>query len=373
MKFRITEVTDRALLNRFIRFPFELYKESERWVPPLRRDEKNYLTEIPSLDEAIQSKMWLAIDSNGNTLGRIQITVNENEIRHFGIRMARFNKFDFTDQPEVSRELIRIAEKWLKTQGIEKIIGPFGYSNLDPAGLLVSGFDETQNAGTGYNLPYAKKHLLESGYQPYLDWIEFEFDVPEEIPEKIRTFSSLIKKKYNLHTTTFKTAKEKEKRSQEILDLIDVCYSHLPGFVPLSEELKKYYFQKYMPLVHRDYVSLIVDGSDRLIGFGLTIPSYSRALQKAKGSLFPFGVYHLWKASRKNTRAELLLIALHPDYQLKGITTLIFEQIMEQYHAAGVTKVETNPQQMENFNVLNLWKDYNIRINKKRICFQKNL
>jgi len=373
MNFDIVEVTDQALLDRFVQFPFELYKNSKSWVPPLRQEEKNYLMEVPKLDDAIRTKMLLALDSGQRVLGRIQITINENEIKHFGVKMARFNKFDFIDAPKISSALIESSENWLKSNGIKKIIGPFGYSNLDPAGLLVDGFDETPNAGTIYNHPYAKAHLLESGYQPYLDWTEYEFNVPEEIPDKIKTFSAMIKKRYKLHTTSFKTRKEKEKRSREILDLIDVCYPHLPGFVPLSDVLKEYYFKKYMPLVHRDYVSLVVDKSDRLIGFGLTIPSYSRALQKAKGSLFPFGFYHLWKANRKNNRAEMLLIAIHPDYQLKGITTLIFEQIMEQYHSIGVTKIDSNPQQMENFNVRNLWKDYDFRMNKKRVCFQKEL
>lgn len=373
MDIRIEEVTGSEQLNRFIEFPYELYKNAKTWVPPLRRDEKKYLTDIPDLDPAIQTKMFLATTDGKKTLGRIQIIVNENENRHFNTKMARFNKFDFVDDLRVSRALIHAAEKWLHKLDTEKIIGPFGYSNLDPAGLLIDGFDDTHNAGTIFNLPYAKDHLLENGYQPYLDWTEYEFNVPEETPEKITKFAKIIRDRFNLKTTTFSTKKEKERRSRQILDLINICYPHLPGFVPLSDALKDHYFQKYMPLVHPDYVSLVVDESDDLIGFGLTIPSYSKALQKANGSLFPFGFYHLWKANRRNDRAEMLLIAIHPDYQLKGITTLIFEQIIHQYHKIGVKKIDSNPQQMENFNVRNLWKDYDFRMNKKRICFRKYL
>lgn len=373
MPYQIHEVTNRKMLARFVDFPYRLFKGNEFWAPPLKREEKSYLKEVPALDDGIVTTMFIVTNEYDEVVGRIQVIINYHEIEFSGEETGRFNKLDFIDDREVCKLLLNAAENWLRGKNIEMVIGPFGYSNLDAAGVLTEGFDELSCSSAIYNYPYYEKHIRMCGYGDYLEWLEHEFNVPDKIPEKVVKYSELLRNKYKLKMAPFSTKADKAKRSRQILELINICYAPLPGFVPLSEELKGYYHRKYMPLVNKDYISLVIDENDQLVGFGLTIPSYTKALQKANGSLFPFGFYHLWQASRSNDRAEMLLIAIHPDFQQKGITTLIFEQILQKYIENGIKKVESNPEQVSNMNVRNLWNDYDFRLHKKRICLYKKL
>src|SRR5690606_21964411 len=373
MAYTILEVSGGKMLDKFIEFPYRLYHGNQFWSPPLKFEERKYLIDIPKIDQGIVTTQFVALDERDEVVGRVQVIINYHEIEFSGENTARFNKLEFIDDVEVAKLLLSSAESWSRSHKIDKLIGPFGYSNLDTAGALTEGFDELSCTSSNYNYPYYLDHMMAAGYQYYLEWLEHEFNVPEVIPEKVSKFSELIKNRYGLKTATFHTKQEKLKRSRQILELINICYAHLPGFVPLSEELKEYYHEKYMPLVNKDYISLISDNNDQLVGFGLTIPSDTRALQKANGSLFPFGFYHLWMASRKNDRAEMLLIAIHPDYQQKGLISLIFEQILQKYIENGIKKVESNPEQVNNKNVRNLWKDYDFRLHKKRVCVVKDL
>ncbi len=373
MSYTIHEVTGRKMMERFIEFPYQLYQDNPYWSPPLKSGEKKYLIEIPSLDKGIITTQFLVTNDHETVVGRIQVIINYHEIEFSGEKTARFNKLDFIDDVRVTRLLLESAETWSRKHEIDLLIGPFGYSNLDAAGTLTEGFDELSCSSSIYNYPYYVDHIRTCGYEPYLEWLEHEFKVPESIPEKVVKFSELVRQRYGLKNASFRTKKEKTIRSRQILELINICYAHLPGFVPLSEELKEYYHQKYMPLVNQDYISLISDPTDQLVGFGLTIPSYTRALQKANGSLFPFGFYHLWKASKHNDRAEMLLIAIHPEYQQKGLTSLIFEQILQKYIEHGIQWVESNPEQVNNKNVRNLWKGYEFRLHKKRLCLSRKL
>lgn len=373
MPYRILEVTEGKPLQRFIDFPYVLYQNNPYWAPPLKSEERSFLTQVPFMDSGIDTVMFLATDDKDTVVGRIQVIINHHEIEFSGEKTARFNKLDFIDDVEVCNILLKAAEKWVRDRNINRLIGPFGYSNLDAAGALTEGYDELSSSSAVYNFPYYINHIRASGYRNFLEWLEHEFEVPDKIPEKITRFSELTRKRYGLKSARFSTKAEKLKRSRQMMELINVCYAHLPGFVPLSDELKEYYYKKYMPLVNKDYISLISDRKDQLVGFGLTIPSYTKALQKANGSFYPFGFYHLWQASRSNDRAEMLLIAIDPEYQQKGLTSLIFEQILQKYIENGIKLVESNPEQVNNMNVRNLWKGYNYRQHKKRICLYKDL
>ncbi len=373
MPYCLYEVDDQKTLQRFVDFPYLLYQGNQYWAPPLKNEEKSFLLDVPAMDKGIITTMFIVTNNQDEMVGRIQVIVNYHEIEFSGEKTGRFNKLDFIDDAKVCKMLLVAAENWLHGLDIDMVVGPFGYSNLDAAGTLVEGFDELSSSAAIYNYPYYEEHIRTCGYEEYIEWLEHEFDVPHRIPDKIVKYSELVRKRYKLKMAPFYTKADKIKRSRQILELINICYAHLPGFVPLSEELKEYYHKKYIPLVNKDYISLVIDEGDQLVGFGLTIPSYTKALQKAKGSLFPFGFYYLWQASKRNDRAEMLLIAIHPDFQQKGIISLIFEQILQKYIENGIQKVESNPEQVNNMNVRNLWKDYDFRLHKKRICLYKNL
>ncbi|WP_236979578.1 GNAT family N-acetyltransferase [Membranihabitans maritimus] len=369
----IVHVENKTDLDLFIQLPYDLYKDNKYWAPPIKSDERSYLTDIPQIDPGIETKMFLAKNNTGEVVGRMQIIINYHEIEFSGEKVGRFNKIDFIKDIEVCRSLLKAGEDWARSKEIKKLIGPFGYTNLDAAGLLTEGFEELSNASTIYNFPYYRDFIVQCGYKTYLKWLEHEFTVPNKIPEKIIKFSELVRNRYNLHYASFNSKNEKLEQARQIIQLINICYAHLPGFVPLSKEIKDYYFKKYIPMINKEYISLVNDQNGKLIGFGLTLPSYTKALQKAKGLLFPFGFYYLWNASRYNDRAEMLLIAIHPDYQQKGITSIIFEKILKQYIKNGIKKVESNPEQENNMNVRNLWKEYKFRLHKKRICYYKDI
>lgn len=373
MSLTIHEVTDKRMVDQFINFPFELYHNNPYWAPPVKREENSFLVNAPSKVPELETIMYIVKGNNGKILGRIQVIINHKERTVSKKKSARFYKFDFINDVQVCRLLLDKAEDWVLGKGIDLIKGPFGYSNLDSAGFLIKGFDKLSNSAAIYNYSYYVDLIRSCGYKTYLEWVEIIFQLDESVPKKIEKFSKLIKSKFDLKTASFTTPLQRKKRTRQIFDLINICYTHLPGFVPLSDELKAYYNGKYRPLINKNYLSLIVDQYDNLIGFGLTIPSYTKALQKANGSLLPFGFYHLWKSSRTNDRAEMLLIAIHPSYQGKGVNAIIMEDIYKKYLSSGVKTVESTPMQENNTNALNLWKEFEYKPHKSRVCLYKEL
>lgn len=374
MSVSIVSVEGEDDLKQFIQLPFILYRGNPYWAPPLRLQEKSFLIDIPKIDQGIATKMFLAKrDNNGETVGRIQIIINQHEIDYSGEHVARFNKIEFIHDKAVCVALLNAAEAWAANYGITRILGPCGYTNFDAAGILLEGFNELSNASTVYNPPYYSKLIEGCGYQSCLECLEYEFSVPSAVPEKITKFSNYIKERYDLQYAKLSSKKEKLMRTKQIMELFNICQAHLSTFIPVSDALREYYFKKYVTLIKNDYMSLVLDKGGRLVGFGLTLPSYTRALQKANGSLFPFGLYHLWKVSHKNNRAELLLIGIHPDYQKKGVTSMIFEQILQKFIDNGIEKVESNPELKDNLDVQNLWKEYDSRVHKRRACYYKNI
>lgn len=362
----IKQVVTEIDLTNFIKFPMELYKNNPNFVPPLINEEKNIWNkdENPALLYSV-AKQFLAYKNN-KIVGRIAVMINHKEAQELEIKKVRFGWIDFIDDEEVSKALINEAIKYAKENQINKIEGPMGFTNLDKAGMLIFGFDKLATMIGIYNFDYYPKHLEKLGLVKEKEWVEFELQFPDVLPEKIEKFSSLIAQKYKLRTLKFNNKKEILPYVEPMFKLLDETYKSLSTYTPISDEQIKAYKEKYFSFIDKDYITCVADENNELVAFAITMPSYSKALQKAKGKLFPFGWWHFLQAGKKNDRANFYLIGIHPEYQRRGVTSMIFKAIQMNLKSKGIKFLETNPELEENKNVQVLWQDYHPVHHKSR-------
>ena len=361
----IKEVKSDNELMEFIRFPMDLYKNNKNFVPSMITDEKQIWNkkENPALQYS-EARQFLAY-KNGKIAGRMAVIINKKEEAELGIRKVRFGWMDFIDDGEVSKALIETAVNFAKENNISKIEGPMGFTNLDKAGMLVHGFDEIATMIGIYNFDYYPKHLENLGLTKEKEWVEYEIKFPEVLPEKVIKFNELVKEKYKLKVLNFRTKNEILPYIDPMFRLLDETYKNLSTYTPITEEQIKTYKEKYFPFINKDYIICIVDEQNNLISFAITMPSYSRALQKSNGKLFPFGWWYFLQAGKKNDRANFYLIGIHPEFQRRGVTSIIFKEIFDRFRKKGVKHLETNPELEENKAIQLLWQDYN-PVNHKR-------
>ena len=362
----IKQVASEKDLMDFIKFPMDLYKGNPNYVPSLINEEKNIwnANENPALKYSV-AKQFLAY-KNDKIVGRIAVMINNKEAQELGIKKVRFGWLDFIDDAEVSKTLIDTAINFAKENNIEKIEGPMGFTNLDKAGMLTFGFDKLATMIGLYNNDYYPKHLENLGLIKEKEWVEFELQFPEILPEKVEKFSSLIAQKYKLRTLKFKKKKEILPYVEPMFKLLDETYKSLSTYTPISDEQIKTYKEKYFSFIDKDYITCVADENDHLVAFAITMPSYSKALQKANGKLFPFGWWHFLQAGKKNDRANFFLIGIHPEYQRRGVTSIIFKSIQMNLKNKGIKYLETNPELEENKNVQVLWQEYHPVHHKSR-------
>ena len=367
----IEEVKSRKQRHQFLNFPFELYKGNPYWVPELLSADLQALWKNPAL-EFCKTRYFLA-SQNGKVAGRIAAIINQKEIEKTGRSLARFGWIDFVDDPAVSAALFEAAETWARSEGAEAIHGPLGFTDLDREGMLIEGFEELGTIATNYNHPYYKEHLEKLGYTKSTDWVEFEIDVPAQVDDRIRDFSRKIAERYKIRELGAKNKQQFKPFIPKVFELLDEAYADLYGTVPLTEKQVKFYADQYFGFINPDFVALVLNEKDELVGFGITMPSLSKAFQKSRGRLFPFGFIHLLKAMKKNDRADFYLVAVRKDYQRKGVQALIFDKIWNTFIRFGIKKVETNPELEYNTAVQAMWSNYNPRQHKRRRCFIKQL
>ena len=363
---KVKQVLNSSDLELFIKFPMELYKGNPYYVPPLINEEKSIWMkeENPALQYS-EAAQFLAYKGE-NIVGRIAVMINHKEEKELGIRKVRFGWLDFIYDIEVSKSLINTAIEYAKSKGISKIEGPMGFTNLDKAGMLTKGFDKLATMIGIYNFDYYPKHMEQLGLVKEKEWVEFEINFPDTLPDKVEKFSRLIAEKYELELVKFKSKKDILPLVEPMFKLLDDTYKHLSTYTPITQEQIKHYKEKYFKFIDKDYIVCIKDKYGSLISFAITMPSYSKALQKAKGKLFPFGWWHLLNAGKKNDRANFYLIGIHPQYQKRGVTAIIFKEIYETFKKKGVKFLETNPELEENASIQALWQDYHPTNHKRR-------
>ncbi|MXV38408.1 GTP cyclohydrolase [Flavobacteriaceae bacterium Ap0902] len=361
------------MLKQFIKFPMELYKDNPYYVPPLISEEIEALNrdKNPVFKHAI-AHYYLAY-KNDKIVGRIASIINWKEVKDQNKPKVRFGWFDFIDDKEVVKKLLDKVIELGKKHHLQYMEGPVGFSNLDKAGLLTKGFEEIPTMVTLYNYPYYEEQLLNLNFEPAAEWIEYKLDFPSVLPEKVVKFTRLIKERYELKVKNFQSKEELKEAVEPMFELLDKTYGHLSSYVPIPKEQIQHYKEKYIKLINTDFVNCIVDKDDKMIAFAITMPSYSKALQKANGKLFPFGWWYLWQASKKNDTAAFYLIGIDPIYQGKGVTAIIFDEMFKVFSKYGIQKLETNPELAENKSIQTLWKDYNPVNHKRRKTFRKDI
>lgn len=369
----VIEVKNADQLKQFVRFPMDLYKNNPYYVPSFVNEELNVWN--PDKNPAFQyseAKQFLAY-KNSKIVGRIAAMINHKEERELGIKKVRFGWIDFIDDEEVSQALIQKVIDFATEKNINKIEGPMGFTNLDKAGMLTLGFDKLATMIGIYNNEYYPRHLEKLGLIKEKEWVEFELVFPEILPEKIHKFNELISRKYKLKVLDFKSKDEILKYVEPMFDLLDETYKHLSTYTPISDEERKTYKEKYFPYINKDFIVCVADDQNQLVAFAITMPSYSKALQKSKGKLLPFGWWHFLQAGKKNDRANFYLIGIHPEYQRRGVTSIIFKEIWKLFRNKGVKYLETNPELEENKSVQLLWQDYNPVNHKRRRTYSLDI
>ncbi|MBQ6958046.1 MAG: N-acetyltransferase [Bacteroidales bacterium] len=373
MRTIIREVCNRKDLRTFITFPEKLYQNCANWVPSLIGDEFDTLGDKNPALEFCERAYFLA-ERNGETVGRIAAIINRNANRDWKENVVRFGWIDFIEDLEVVQALTDKVAEWGRARGCVKIKGPLGFSDFDKEGLLVEGFEHLSPFTVIYNYPYYGELLEAAGFRKDVDWTQKLVEVPDTIPPQFQ-YTDLIEKRFGLHQVTGGSMKELGQRyGMEIFHLVNKAFAELYEFTPFSDKQIEGYVKAYLPILNKDFISIVVDADDNVAGFAFCVPSLSKAIRKAHGRLFPFGFIHLLKALKKNDSLDALMIGVLPEYQGKGASLLIFKQIHESCLKYGIKQMLANPQLETNYKVQSVFDDiYVTHEFQRRRSYVKNL
>ncbi len=374
MAIEIREVNTKKDLKKFIWFGINLYKNCEFAAPPLLMDDLLNLTKgsNPALDFC-ETAYFLAY-KDGEIVGRIAGIINPRANETWNQKYARFGWVDFIEDEQVTKALFDAVENWAKVKGMTSIHGPLGFTDFDHEGLLIEGYDKLGTLATIYNYPYYPTQLEKNGYVKDIDWNEYLITVPEVFPEKYFRIADIVKQKFNLTSKRFKTRKEVVNNyAQKIFDLLNICYKDLYGFTKLDDKQIHFYIKLYFSFFRLDTVSIVVDEKDDVVALGIAMPSFTKALQKAKGRLFPLGWFYMLRALKKNNLIDLYLMAVHPDYQNKGVNSIMFADLMPNAAKNGYKFAESNPELETNTRMSSQWGSFEYVNHKKRRVYIKQI
>ncbi len=376
MSVIIKKVETKRELKKFIRFNYFMYKDNPYSVPDLFDDMLNTFNKKKNAAFEFCEADYFMAYKDGKLVGRVAAIINNRANEKWDTKTVRFGWIDFIDDLEVSKALIDTVEQWGKERGMEKVQGPLGFTDFDAEGMLVEGYDQLSTIATIYNYPYYVDHMNKLGFVKDADWVEYKIYIPDAIPEKHRRISEIVMKKYNLHIKKYKSAKKISKEYGEaIFELMNEAYSPLYGYSPLTPHQIKQYIKMYLPIVDLKMVTLITQDDGTLVGVGLSMPSLSTALQKAHGRLLPFGWYHLLKSLFiKHAKVlELLLVAVKPEFQNKGVNALLFYDLIPVYQKMGFIYAESNPELELNGKVQSQWEYFKSEQHKRRRAFVRSI
>ncbi len=377
MPVTIKKVTKKQELKQFIRFNYKLYKDNPYSVPDLYDDMLNTFNKKKNAAfEFCEADYFLAY-KDGEIVGRIAAIINHRANQTWSKKAARFGWLDFIDDTEVSEALMKAAEQWGKEHGMTHIQGPLGFTDFDAEGMLVEGYDQPSTMATIYNYPYYPQHIERLGFQKDVDWVEYKVYVPDAMPEKHKRIAEIVQRKYNLKIKKYTSAKKiAQEYGQAIFELMNEAYKPLYGYSALSQRQIDQYIKMYLPILDLRMVTLITDEEDKLVGVGLSMPSLAESLRKSHGRLFPTGWYYIGKTiflKRYPKVLDLLLVAIKPEYQDKGVNALLFSDLIPVYQQLGFEYAETNPELEENGKVQAQWSYFKTELCKRRRCFEKEI
>lgn len=369
----IKQATTKALLKEYVKFPFSLYKNHPYWVPPLLQDEMETFdkTKNPAFESA-EAYFYLAYQ-NDQIVGRIAAIINWDEVKNQGKSKVRFGWWDVIDDIEVTKALLEKVYELGKKNALEYVEGPMGFSNLDKVGVLTEGYDEMGSMITWYNYPYYVTHLEKLGYTTEKEYVENKFPFANVKLEHFEKANELVRRRYQLKPLNFTNNKDIMPYVDKMFDLFNTAYANLSSFVAITDTQKEYFKKKYISFINPEYIKFVMDKDDNMVAFSIVMPSFSSALRNANGTLFPFGFYHLLKAKKQSKEVLFYLIGVHPDYQSKGATAIIFNEYYNTFREKGIENCIRTPELADNFAVQNLWKHFQPKIYKKRKTYRKEL
>ena len=372
MSIEIREVLTKKEKLKWVRFPTKLYKGNEFFVPFLEMDELDTFSSEKNPAYAFcETRLFLAY-KDGSVAGRIAGLINHAYNKKWGKNAIRFTRFDFIDDKEVSRALFDSVVLWGKERGFTEIMGPIGFTDMDHEGMLVEGFDEFNMSITFYNHPYYLDHMESLGLKKDIDWIEYKLSVPDKLDPTVQKISDRLVESKGFKVVTYNDRKVLYKDALEAFKVIDIAFSKLYGTVPLTPEIIKNAVDGYIPLVNLDYICAVRNPEDKIVGFGVMVPSIAKALKKSDGRAFPFGIFRLLKALKgKNDTLEMYFVAVDPTYQRQGVPAIIITTLLKKLIENGVRICETGPMLETNTAVHSLWKPFQKRQHKRRRCFIK--
>lgn len=376
MSVIIKTVSSRKEFKTFVRFANKLYKGNKYYVPCMPFDDMNTLDRNKNAAyEFCDAELYLAYKDD-KVVGRVAAIINYKANEAWKVNQVRFGWIDFIDDLEVSKALLDAVIAFGKAHGMSQIVGPLGFTDFDPEGMLVEGFDRVSTMALIYNHPYYPEHMKKHGYVKETGWVEYRITIPEQLPEKHVKFAEIIKERYNLKVRKLtKRQIRTENYGYKLFDLINQTYCVLYGYSLLSPKQIDQYVDVYLSLVDMKMLSFIEDKDGNLIAAGVTIPSMAEALQKCNGEIFPFGWWYLLKTMfiKKPDTLDMLLIGVRPDWQNKGINSLLFTDLFATYKKMGFKYAETNANLETNAKVQAMWGPFDKEQHKRRWVFGKEI
>jgi hypothetical protein len=376
MAVEIKEITTKWGIFQFVKFGNDFYKDCKCFCPHLILDDMATFNakSNPAFD-VCENVLYMAY-RDGKPVGRIAGIINHQANEKWGVKKVRFGWMDFIDDLEVSSALLDAVAAWGKTKGMTSINGPVGFTDFDLQGLLIEGYDHLAPMASLYNYPYYVRHMEAYGLVKENDWIEMQIYPPQELPERFARMSKIVEARYHVRVDKVKNCKELvEKYGTSYMDVIDTAYQKLYNFQPLTPRQKQHYLDMYFPLLNFDFVTVVVNENNEVVGVGAGMPDVSEALRKCRGRLFPFGWWHLLKALKAKTydAFDLLIIAVRPDYQDKGLNAVIIADQHPYFVKYGVKRVETTAIMETNFKNLGHWELFPHKYHKRRRAYIKPL
>jgi len=376
MSIQIKTVSSRGEMKTFARFGNRLYKGNKYYVPSMPFDDLNTFDKDKNgAFEFSEAEFYLAY-KDGKVVGRVAAIINHKANDAWNVKQVRFGWIDFIDDIEVSAALLNAVEEFGKAHGMTQIVGPLGFTDFDPEGMLVEGFDRVSTMALIYNYPYYPEHMKKLGYYKETGWVEYRITIPDALPEQHVRLAELVKKRYNLKVRKMTVRQiKKENYGRKLFKLINETYCVLYGYSLLSEKQIDQYVDTYLSLVDAKMLTFVEDADGDLIGAGISIPSLAEPLQKCNGEIFPFGWWHLLKTMfiKKPDTLDLLLIGVRPDYQNRGVNSLVFVDLFENYRKLGFKYAETNANLETNVKVQAMWDPFEKELHKRRWVFGKDL
>jgi hypothetical protein len=371
----IKVVSTKRALKAFIDFPTKLYRDNPYFTPYIFEDElKNLDPQFNPASEYCDFRLFLAYKS-GVIVGRVAAIINRYSNEKYQEKRVRFNRIDFIDDADVFDALMKAVSDYGKSMGMTQMAGPLGYSDQDKEGLLTFGFQEKNMFVTFYTAEYYVKHFERYSFKVDATWNEYQINIPKEVPPILEKISQRVLERNNLHLVKVKSKKFKVLAPyiKQIFQLMNKTYDHLYGYVPVKEDLMDMLAKQYIPLVNLDYIQLVCDAQEKVVAFGLMIPSPVDALKRSKGHLFPFGFIDFFSQLKKSKVLDMLLVAVEPSLKNSGVLALVFTEAIKNAVKNGIQYAETGPELENNQHVQSLWKNFEHRHHKTRSAFVKDI